>query len=307
MITSSLAAHWEFECAHALETGLLTHVTKTGVGDRRWHAVQRLLLGLSVVCAALSLSLVPTRAERITVFAAASLKNVLDEAAADWSARTGHTAVLSYAGSSRLARQIQRAAPADVFVSANAAWMDVLARDGLIRVGTRRDIAGNRLVLIAHGADAAPIALNRPGDLAARLGDGRLAMALVDAVPAGIYGKAALKSLGLWDTLAKRVAQTDNVRAALALVARGETAYGIVYQSDAAASDRVRVVATFPEGSHPAIVYPAAVLKDTSKPDVANSFLDELSSPAAAARFRRYQFRAPADGGLAHPARGTGQ
>jgi len=232
---------------------------------------------------------VAAAAESVVVFAAASLKNALDDIALEWRSAEGGRATLVYAGSSVLARQIQQGAPADVLISANVDWMDALEKDGLIRTETRRDLLGNQLVLIAHGKDVAPIELAPGVDLMALLGDQRLAMALVDAVPAGVYGKAALISLGIWDEIAPRVAQTDNVRAALALVARGEAPYGIVYATDAVAEAAVSVVATFPAKSHPPIVYPAAVTAESTNP-AAPAFLAFLSSQAARPLFERQGF-----------------
>lgn len=232
--------------------------------------------------AAVGIALAPMQAaaDEVVVFAAASLTDALDRIAAGWSAETQHKAVISYAGSSALARQIQQGAPADIFVSASIDWMDAVAGD--LREGTRRDLLGNTLVLIAHGGDAAPVTVDDSLDLGGMLGDGRLAMALVDAVPAGIYGKAALTSLGLWDDVEARVAQTDNVRAALALVARNEAPLGVVYATDAAAEDDVSIIGTFPAESHAPIVYPAAITAESQSP-VAAAFLDYLGSDAARA------------------------
>ncbi|WP_417242916.1 molybdate ABC transporter substrate-binding protein [Celeribacter sp.] len=193
----------------------------------------------------------------VTVFAASSLKTALDEVAQVFEAQTGLDVAISYAGSSVLARQIQYGAPADLFVSANVDWMDVLQNAGLLVAGSRADLLGNDLVLVAF-EDNTPVDLTDPADLPARLGEGYLAMALVDAVPAGIYGKTALQALGLWDSVSGQVAQSDNVRAALALVATGEAPFGVVYATDARAAAPVHVVATFPEDSHPPIIYPMA-------------------------------------------------
>ena len=227
----------------------------------------------------------PAAAQDVTVFAAASLKDALDEVAVAWTEATGGTATVSYAGSSVLARQIEAAAPADVFVSANAEWMDRLAEQGRIAAETRVDLLGNALVLVAPaGAEAVAIR-----DLPAALGDRRLAMALHEAVPAGIYGREALSALGLWDAVAENVAQADNVRAALALVAIGEAPYGIVYATDAAAEPRVSVVATFPADSHRDIVYPAAVTADGDE-QAARAFLDFLQGAEADTAFARHGF-----------------
>ncbi|MGD9783841.1 MAG: molybdate ABC transporter substrate-binding protein [Hyphomicrobiaceae bacterium] len=252
------------------------------------HLIGTVVLGLLAVTIAGSQA--AHAAESIVVFAAASLKNALDEISAAWSRSTGHTARLSLAGSSQLAKQIQMRAPADVFVSAMPKWMDVIEADGLIEPGTRHDIVGNRLVLIAHGRNAPPLPLSRGFDLVAALAGGKLAMAMVDAVPAGIYGKAALNSLSLWDAVASHVAQADNVRAALALVARGEAPFGIVYATDAAASDNVTIVATFPADAHPPIVYPAAVLAHSGAKEAARSMLAFLKSEAAAGIFAKHGF-----------------
>lgn len=229
----------------------------------------------------------------ITVFAAASLKNALDAVAADWHAATGNTAVIAYDGSAKLAKQIEQGAPADVFISAAVEWMDVLQAGGLIEAASRRDLLGNRLVLVAHGADAAPVEIAAGLDLQALLAGGRLAMGQVDSVPAGQYGKAALESLGLWDGVAADVAQVDNVRAALALVALGEAPLGIVYASDAvAAGDTVSVIGTFPATSHPPIVYPAAVTA-AGRPE-ARDFVAFLTGPSARAAFAAQGFTLPA-------------
>lgn len=226
----------------------------------------------------------------LTVFAAASLGTALETLAGRFSRATGHGVTVSPAGSSTLARQIQLGAPADLFISANRAWMDVLEKEGLVLPGSRVDLIANRLVLIAPAGSARAVDLTDRWDVDAALGPGRLAMALVDAVPAGIYGQAALRHFGLWEALAPRVAQSDNVRAALALVASGAAPLGIVYASDAEAEPRVRVVAEFPAESHPAIVYPAAVLAQGPAPDAAVQFLGYLQSPPARDHFRSQGF-----------------
>lgn len=231
------------------------------------------------------------RGDHVLVFAAASTRDAMDEIAARFEDQTGHTVTFSYAGSSVLARQIQNGAPADVFLSANADWMDVLEEGGLLAQGTRRDLLGNSLVLIAHDAGADPVDLVTD-DLAERLGEGYLAVALVDAVPAGIYGKAALEHLGLWDSIAGQVAQADNVRAALALVSSGAAPYGVVYGSDAVADPGVRVVAIFPEDSHPPITYPVAAIAGHDSPAV-RQFLTFLASDAARTIFAAQGFTVP--------------
>ncbi|MBE9636098.1 molybdate ABC transporter substrate-binding protein [Salipiger mangrovisoli] len=229
------------------------------------------------------------QAEEVVVFAAASLKTALEDIAADYEARTGDEITISFAGSSALARQIQQGAPADIFISANEAWMDELETDGLLEPGTRSDLLRNSIVLIAHGTEAEPVEISDALDLPALLGDGRLAMALVDAVPAGIYGKAALESLGLWPQVAPRVAQADNVRAALALVSTGEAPLGIVYATDAAADKAVSVIGTFPEDSHAPIIYPAARLSGRDGVAAAD-FLSHLHGDEARAVFEAQGF-----------------
>lgn len=250
---------------------------------------RRLLLALSL--AAMLAPLVARADTPVTVFAAASLKSALDELAAAYASPVH----ISYGGSSTLARQIQNGAPADLFISANAAWMDVLEQDELIVAASRRTLLTNRLVLIA-GSDVAGDLTIEPGfDLAGVLGQDYLAMALIEAVPAGIYGAAALRSLGIWEQVAPRIAQTDNVRAALMLVALGETPYGIVYATDAAASPEVRVVGMFPADSHPPIRYPAARVTGAD-PAPAQAFLDFLGAPDAGEIFQRHGFGLPEDG-----------
>ena len=258
----------------------------------RLGKVSRLLAAVAIGMSALG-TMAQTRAlaaDEVVVFAAASLKNALDDVAADWRAKTGNTAKISLAGSSTLAKQIQQGAPADVFISANEQWMNALQKDKLIFDSTRRKLLNNTIVLIAHGKSAKPVKISKGFDLVSLLGKGKLAMAMVDSVPAGIYGKAALTSLDVWKTVSPLVAQSDNVRAALALVARGEAPYGIVYATDAAASDNVTIVGTFPENSHPPIIYPAAVIASSKVKGAATSFLTYLSSDAAAKFFTKQGF-----------------
>jgi molybdate transport system substrate-binding protein len=247
-------------------------------------------LARTSLCLSLALAMAsPVQAEEVMVFAAASLKTALDQVAADFTATTGHQVIISYAGSNQLAQQIIAGAPADVFLSAAPSWMDEVEKSGLVVPGTRTDLLGNTLVLIAHGADAPPVTITADLDLAALLGDQRLAMALVDAVPAGQYGKAALQSLGLWDSVEANVAQADNVRAALALVASGEAPFGIVYASDAVAENGVTVVGIFPADSHPEITYPVALLTNAAAP-ADQAFLEALRSDASDAIFAAQGF-----------------
>ncbi|MES2539718.1 MAG: molybdate ABC transporter substrate-binding protein [Pseudomonadota bacterium] len=231
--------------------------------------------------------LAQTAAAEVTVFAAASLKTALDQIAADWKGQTSTQVTLSYGGTPALAKQISEGAPADIFLSASKDWMDELQDMGLIRPDTRRDILGNQLILVAHG-QARPVMIDGNLDLPGLLEGGRLSMALVDAVPAGQYGKEALTSLGLWPAVEPSVVQTENVRAALHLVALGEAPLGIVYASDAVAETGVTVIGTFPSESHQPIVYPAALTNDAG-PE-AQAFLDHLSTPVAQAVFQANGF-----------------
>jgi molybdate transport system substrate-binding protein len=242
-----------------------------------------LMLAIMLGCAT------PAAARDVLVFAAASVKTALDDIGAQWRRASGKTVVISYGASNALVRQIEQGAPADVFVSADVDWMDYAQQKNLIRPEARVDLLGNRIVLVAP-KDAAISATIQPGfDLAALLKGGRLAMGSVDSVPAGKYGKAALEELGAWDAVKGRLAQAENVRAALAFVARGEAPLGIVYQTDAAAELGVKIVAVFPETSHPPIVYPVALTKDSAHPDAA-AFLDFMRSQAARAAFEKQGF-----------------
>lgn len=244
----------------------------------------------ALLTAVLVLSLAtPVAAEEVVVFAAASLKNALDAVAADFEASTGDTVTISYGGSNALAKQIIEGAPADIFLSAAENWMDEVEKAGLVVPGTRTDLLGNTLVLVAHGKDGAPVEIKPGFDLAGLLAGGKLAMGMVESVPAGQYGKAALETLGVWSAVEGSVAQSDNVRAALALVSAGEAPYGIVYATDAAADDNVSVVGTFPGDSHPPIIYPGAVL--TGAGDQADrDFFQALSSDAGDSRFAENGF-----------------
>lgn len=226
------------------------------------------------------------------VLAAASLQESMNAAADAWAARGHARPVLSFAGSSALARQIRAGAPADLFLSADEEWMSNIERAGLLAHGTRANVAGNALVLIAPAKRPVRLHIGKGMPLARALGDGRLAMANPDAVPAGKYGKAALTALGVWPSVAAKVARGENVRSALALVERGEAPLGIVYATDARASDGVQVVGTFPARSHAPIRYPLARLKDSRHPD-AEAFRRFLLSGAGKAILAHYGFTAP--------------
>jgi len=232
----------------------------------------------------------------VVVFAAASLKNALDQAAAQWQRETGKKVAISYAASNTLIKQIEQGAPADMFISADLDWMDYGQQKGLLKLDTRSNLLGNRLVLIAPKDSNMSVNIQPGFDLAALLKGGRLAMGNVDAVPAGKYGKASLEKLGAWDSVKDRVAQAENVRAALLLVARGEAPLGIVYQTDAASDPTVKIVGTFPENTHPPIIYPIALTKESTNPD-AQAFLNYLRTPAARAAFERQGFTVLAPGG----------
>jgi len=238
-------------------------------------------------------TVIPVRANAgdITVFAAASLKDALDEVVAAWQQRSDARVRVAYDGSSRLAQQIMHGAPADLYISANERWMDVLEKASRIEPATRRNLIENRLVLIAHGKLAQPVTITQGFDLAGLLGNNRLSMAMVEAVPAGIYGRTALTSLGVWAAVAPKVVQSDNVRAALALVQRREAPYGIVYATDAVAARNVTVVGRFPPETHPRIVYPAAVVRGSANASAARGFLDFLTSAPAQGRFDHHGFK----------------
>jgi molybdate transport system substrate-binding protein len=224
----------------------------------------------------------------IIVFAAASLKNALDAVEADWRRQSSKHAAISYAASSALARQIDAAAPADIFISADPDWMNYVENRSLIEPQSRVNLLGNRLVLIAPKGSTVSAPLGPGFPITAVLGGGRLAIADPNAVPAGRYGKAALQSLGLWDAVKDRLAPTADVRAALRLVARGEAPLGIVYQTDAAAEPGVRVVGFFPENTHPPIVYPMALTRQ-ARPGAA-AFAAYLRGPTARREFEKQGF-----------------
>jgi molybdate transport system substrate-binding protein len=222
------------------------------------------------------------------VFAAASLKNALDDVGSAYSAAGGGPVRFSYAASSAIARQIEQGAPADVFVSADSDWMDYLEARKLIAPGSRRNLLTNHLALIAPADSTLRLKIAPGMPLAAALGDGRLAIAGPE-VPAGKYGRAALAGLGVFDSVKDRLAPAENVRAALAFVAQGATPLGIVYDTDARIEPRVKILGLFPDASHPPIVYPAALVAASRSPDAA-AFLRFLAGPKAAPVFRRYGF-----------------
>ncbi len=224
----------------------------------------------------------------LVVFAAASLTEALDALDGAFTAQTRIPVKTSYAASSVLAKQIEAGAPADVFFSADHQWMDYLEQRQLLRAGTRRDVLGNALVLIAPADSTVQLKIAPGFALAAALGDGRLASADPDSVPAGLYARAALVKLGVWDSVQSHLARAENVRAALAYVARGEAPLGIVYLTDAQAEKRIRIVDVFPEDTHPPILYPAAATARARAQ--AQKYLEFLSGPEAREIFRRYGF-----------------
>ncbi|HVB48970.1 MAG TPA: molybdate ABC transporter substrate-binding protein [Burkholderiales bacterium] len=242
-----------------------------------------------VLFALVALAPAVAHAQDLLVFAAASLRNALDGVIAAYAAHGGAKVTVSYAASSALAMQIEAGAPAQLFISADLKWMDYLEQHHFIQVDSRRNLVGNRLVLIAP-APAKPSVRIEPGfPLRELLHGGRLALADPGSVPAGLYAKAALEKLGVWDSVKDRIAAAENVRFALAFVARGEAPLGIVYASDALAEPRVRVVATFPADSHPPIIYPVA-LTTASGWRRARPLEDFLGSPEAGTIFRRWGF-----------------
>jgi molybdate transport system substrate-binding protein len=241
------------------------------------------VLGLSMGAA------LPASGAEVTVFAAASLKEAMDEQTRRFEAATGNKVIVSYGGSNALARQIEAGAPADVFISADLDWVDYVERRGLLVSGSRVNLLRNELVLIAPATSSAALRIAPGFALATALRNEKLAMANPDSVPAGKYGKRALESLGVWKSVEKQVVRTDNVRAALVLVARGEATFGIVYKTDALAERSVRIVDTFPEATHAPIVYPAALVAPGGSP-AAKALLDFLRSGAARPIWEKYGF-----------------
>ena len=231
----------------------------------------------------------PAAAERVVVLAAASTAHVIDAVIEGFEARPDDRVLASYAGTSALARQVESGAPADIFVAANAAWMDHVEALGLIEPGSRRVLAGNRLVFVTGGSGMAPFEPSASLDLAAVLAGGRLAIGNPDHVPAGVYARQALQALGLWTSVSGRLAPAADVRAALALVARGEAPLGIVYATDATLVPDIRVVGAVPPALHEPIVYPAALISGRASP-LAARFFDFLTGPEGRAAFARAGF-----------------
>ena len=248
-------------------------------------------VALSAFLLAIHLIVAPTvtLAADVTVFAAASLKEAMDDQAKQFLASSGNKVVVSYGASNTLAKQIEAGAPADLFISADLDWMGYLENRHLVAPNARLDLLRNTLVLIAPSSSSSSLRIGPHFGLAAALGTDKLAMANPDSVPAGKYAKSALVSLGVWTDVEKQIARAENVRAALALVSRGEAPFGIVYMTDARADKGVKVVDTFPPDSYPPIIYPAAVLK-ASQSAAAGPLLDYLRSAAARAVWETYGF-----------------
>jgi molybdate transport system substrate-binding protein len=260
------------------------------VCGRRFPRLRALLAAIILVLSwNTSGALAQTPEAKLVIFAAASLKDALDEANAAYQREKSQETATSYAASSTLAKQIEAAAPADIFISADLDWMDYLAKRNLIKPETRFNLLGNRLVLIAPVASVGKLDIAPNFPLARALGDGRLAIADPDSVPAGKYAKAALEALGVWSSVANKLAPAENVRATLLLVARGEAPLGIVYQTDANSDKGVQVVGTFPDNTHPPIIYPIAVVAASTNPG-APGYLAFLKSPTARPMFEKQGF-----------------
>jgi molybdate transport system substrate-binding protein len=246
-----------------------------------WVCIATCAIGSSVAAAA-------DDAKSVLVFGAASLTDVLDELGKAFTAQTQVQVKSSLAASSALAKQIEAGAPADVFFSADLEWMDYLEQRKLLRAGSRHDVVRNRLVLIAPADSKVSVKIAPGFDLVKALGDGKLVTGDPDSVPVGKYAHTALEKLGAWNSVESRIVRAENVRSALAFVARGEAPLGIVYQTDALAEKRVRIVDVFPEDSHPPVTYPIA-LTTRANPD-AQRFVDFVISDAAKPIFRKYGF-----------------
>jgi molybdate transport system substrate-binding protein len=233
----------------------------------------------------------PARADDVLVFAAASLTDALNEIGQSFKAATGHGVRPSYAASSTLAKQIEQGAPAQIFISADLKWMDYLAERKLVIAGSRANLLGNALVLVAPAdGKTGKVALGPQTDIAALAGEGRIATGNPDSVPVGLYFRQAMERAGQWPRVDPKIARTDSVRSALAFVERGEAALGVVYATDAAVSQKVTVIGTFPDGMHDPIVYPAALVAGQDSP-ASRAFLAFLGNSAATGIFVKYGFR----------------
>jgi molybdate transport system substrate-binding protein len=237
----------------------------------------------------LALASPPVTAANVMVYAAASLKEAMDEQATQFAAKTGNKVIVSYGASNALAKQIEAGAPADIFISADLDWMDYLAGRNLLVPNARFNLLRNTLVLIAPASSSAALKIAPNFGLAAALGTEKLAMANPDSVPAGKYGRSALENLGVWKSVEKQVVRAETVRAALTLVARGEAPFGIVYATDAQSEKAVKIVDTFPPNSYPPVVYPAALLASSTSP-AARTLLEYLGSVSARPVWERFGF-----------------
>jgi molybdate transport system substrate-binding protein len=257
--------------------------------------MRRILAVVATTVTLFALSDTLPASETVTVFAAASLKEALDAQARQFESTTGDKVIVSYAGSNALAKQIEAGAPAAAFISADLDWMDYLDSRKLLTPGSRVNLLRNNLVLIAPAGSRSSLKISPNFALADALGAEKLAMANPDSVPAGKYGKASLEALGVWTSVEKKIARTENVRAALVLVARGEAPFGIVYTTDAQTESGVRIVDTFPDDTHPPIVYPMALLASGTSP-AARAFVAYLASAVAQATWVRYGFASARQG-----------
>jgi molybdate transport system substrate-binding protein len=249
----------------------------------------RRILGVVLSLSLLIGTAAAARAAEVTVLAAASLTDALGQIDADFEKASGNKVKAAFGGSSALAKQLEKGAPADLFISADVPWMDYVATANLIDAASRTDLLGNHLVLVGPASSTETVTIDKNYDLAGALKGGKLSVADTNAVPAGKYAKASLTKLAQWDKVEGSLAQGENVRAALALVERGEAPLGIVYQTDAMVA-KVKVLGTFPDDSHPPIIYPVALTVQGAKSDAANAFLEYLKSDAAKAVFAKAGF-----------------
>jgi molybdate transport system substrate-binding protein len=273
----------------AIPAGRFTTTEPDTAPLRRRNAVMMKRTAVLGLLCALAATPAVAQNNTVTVFAAASLKNAIDDVDAAFAKSTGVKVTVSYAATSALVKQIEAGAPADVFLSADLRWMDYVAQKKLIKLDTRFNLLGNKLALIApKDSRLDNVVIGAGFDIAKLAGDGRIAVADVKAVPAGRYAKAALQKLGAWPAAEKKLAQAENVRAALAYVSRGEAPLGIVYATDARIDPGVKIIGTFPDGSHPPVTYPAAATV-AARPE-AKRYLDFLRSATALVIFERYGF-----------------
>jgi molybdate transport system substrate-binding protein len=249
----------------------------------------RRFLGIIVSLSLLLGASVAARAAEVTVLAAASLTDALGQIDAGFEKATGNTVKAAFGGSSALAKQLEKGAPADLFISADVPWMDYVAKANLIDAGSRTNLLGNHLVLVGPASSTETVTIDEKFDLFTALKGGKLSVADTSAVPAGKYAKASLEKLGQWKKVEGSLAQGENVRAALALVERGEAPLCVVYQTDAQVA-KVKVLGAFPDDSHPPIIYPAALTLQGAKSDAAKAYLDYLKSDAAKAVFEKAGF-----------------